>query len=441
MNELDFFGFKNRKLTMVEKDIINENWLVHVVHKKVFNIPIVVKIVSFSFFLFMLGRGLGADTYFSIYIKSIVDNLFLVSVIWAGLAFIKMLFSLPIGKLDDHTNLKSMIFFWKFLYMIAWIFYFLAWMLNSVYLLVAAVVFNGLAMPAVLNTYQTYIRLYVQNGNRRKWFWLYFSSANLALVIWALVASLFIEKIQLPYVYLFIVLFAAISLFTDNVLPKLNRQKISEIVWKESFLHQFFREVFSFSNFKEIFFSMRELPIKVYKSLSFEFIFNVIGYIWYIFIPIISIKENLWLAQIAILFAVMRLPYLINLFSLDFLDNYDKKKIIFFVLMFMSFMYLILWSCANVFVDILIVCFFIALWLAVIRPIISGLISEHVIKKETWTITWVAEFIGRLWEVLWALWFGVLSSCIWLGKSFVIVGVCLLIFSSIWLLKRIFSRN
>lgn len=425
---------------MIEKDTINQNWLVHAVDKKIFNIPIVVKIVSFSFFTFMLGRGLGADTYFSIYIKYIVNNLFLVSVIWAGLSFIKMLFSLPIGKLDDHTNLKSMIFFGKFLYMLAWFSYFMAWMLNSVYFLIAAVIFNGLAMPAVLNTYQTYIRLYVKDENRRKWFWLYFSSANLALVIWSLVVSLFIEKIQLPYVYLFISLFAVISLFTDNILPRLSRQNISEIVWKESFLHQFFREVFSFSNFKEIYFSMRKISIKEYKSLFLEFVFNILGYVWYIFIPIIAVKEHLGLAQIAILFAVMRLPYLINLFSLDFLDKCDKKKIILFVFIFLAFMYLTLGCCADNFMSILAICFFVALWLAVIRPIIAELVSEHVKKWNTGTITWVSEFVWRLGEVLWALWFGILSSFIWLEKSFVIIGLWLLLFSTIWLIKRIFSK-
>lgn len=425
---------------MIKKDTINQNWLVHAVDKKIFNIPIVVKIVSFSFFTFMLGRWLGADTYFSIYIKYIVDNLLLVSVIWAGLSFIKMLFSLPIGKLDDHTNLKSMIFFWKFLYMLAWFSYFIAWMLNSVYFLVAWVILNGLAMPAVLNTYQTYIRLYVKDENRRRWFWLYFSSANLALVLWALIVSLFIEKVQLPYVYLFISVFAVISIFTDNILPRLNRQKISEIIWKESFLHQFFREVFSFSNFKEICFSMRKISIKVYKSLSLEFIFNVLGYVWYIFIPIVAVKENLWLSQIAILFAVMRLPYLINLFSLDFLDKCDKKKIILLVFIFLAFMYLTLGCCASNFISILIVCFFVALWLAVIRPIISELISEHVKKWDTWTITWVSEFIWRLGEVSWALWFGILSSFIWLEKSFIVIGLLLLVFSLAWLIKRIFSK-
>lgn len=423
---------------MIKKDTINQNWLVHAVDKKIFNIPIVVKIVSFSFFTFMLGRGLGADTFYSIYIKYIADHLFLVSIISAWAAFLKMFFSLPIGKLNDHINLKSMIFFWKFLYIIAWLFYFLAWMFSSIYFLVIAVIFNGIAMPAVLNTYQTYIRLYVKNENRRRGFWLYFSSANLALVLWALIVSLFIEKIQLPYVYLFISVFAMISLFTDNVLPRLNRQKISEIIWKESFLHQFFRGVFSLSNLKKIIISFQWFSFGIYKALSFEFIFNVLAYIWFIFIPIVAIKENLWLSQIAILFAVMRLPYLINLFSLKFLNAYNKKNIILFVFVFLAFMYLTLGCCATNFVSILIVCFLIALWLAVIRPIISEIISEKIKKSNTWIITWVSEFVWRLWEVLGALWFGILSNFIWLEKSFIIIGLWLLSFSIVWLVKRIF---
>lgn len=57
------------------------NGIIKVIQKDFFSIPISVRIVSFSLFLFILGRGLGADVFFSIYIDDIVDNILLVSLI------------------------------------------------------------------------------------------------------------------------------------------------------------------------------------------------------------------------------------------------------------------------------------------------------------------------------------------------------------------------
>jgi hypothetical protein len=61
----------------------------------------------------LLGWGLGADTFFSLYIKSIVDNVFWVSIIGAILSLGKMIFSIPIGEVDDHANIKSVLFLSK----------------------------------------------------------------------------------------------------------------------------------------------------------------------------------------------------------------------------------------------------------------------------------------------------------------------------------------
>jgi hypothetical protein len=57
------------------------NGIIKVIQKDFFSVPVSIRIVSFSLFLFILGWGLGADTFFSIYIESIVDNVFWISII------------------------------------------------------------------------------------------------------------------------------------------------------------------------------------------------------------------------------------------------------------------------------------------------------------------------------------------------------------------------
>ncbi|MEI6774083.1 MAG: hypothetical protein WCL18_04725 [bacterium] len=87
---------------------------------------------------------------------------------------------------------------------------------------------------------------------------------------------------------------------------------------------------------------MKNYSTRLYYALGFEFMFNVLNYIGFIFIPIISIKNNLTLSQIALVFAVMRLPYLIDFFTGNIADHTSKRKFLFFVLLFISFLYMLL---------------------------------------------------------------------------------------------------
>jgi sugar phosphate permease len=68
----------------------------------------------------------------------------------------------------------------------------------------------------------------------------------------------------------------------------------------------------------------------------------VLNYIGLIFIPIVAIQNNLSLSQIAIIFVIMRLPYVIDFFSGEFADKYSKKRFILITLFFLSFLFALL---------------------------------------------------------------------------------------------------
>jgi hypothetical protein len=52
----------------------------------------------------------------------------------------------------------------------------------------------------------------------------------------------------------------------------------------------------------------------MYVALCAEALMNFMNYVGFLFIPIVALENNLTLSQIAILFAVMRVPYMINVF-------------------------------------------------------------------------------------------------------------------------------
>jgi len=80
----------------------------------------------------------------------------------------------------------------------------------------------------------------------------------------------------------------------------------------------------------------------MYYALGFEFLFNILNYVGFIFIPIVSIANNLSLSQVAIVFVVMRVPYLIDFFTGNIADNTSKRKFLFIVLLFLSLLYILL---------------------------------------------------------------------------------------------------
>jgi hypothetical protein len=120
-------------------------------------------------------------------------------------------------------------------------------------------------------------------------------------------------------------LFAIGSFISDTKLPNLTRKQIKEFLGKESFLHQFAREIFSLRAIKKGF-----------------LILDILNYTGFIFIPIVAAKNNLNLSQIAIIFAIMRLPYVINFFTGELVDRYNKNKFIIIVFLFLSFLFALL---------------------------------------------------------------------------------------------------
>lgn len=423
-----------------KKDIANlfqEKGLFSVIKKDFFSVPLSIRMVSLSVFLFIFGRGLWGDTFFSIYLKSIVDNVFWVAVIGAILPFIKMFVSISVGELDDHSDIRSVIFVSKAFYVLTSIAFFFAGTAHSVFLLVVAVVLNAIGSGALITSYQSMVRKYTTREKRTIAFGLYFSSANFAYVVGWLIAAVLVKYVDLPHLYLFVWLFAFISFLTDRKLPQLSKKKIKEFLGKESFLHQFFREAFSFVALRKAIVSLKTPEDKrIYQALGFEFLYNVLNYVGFLFVPIIAIQHNLSFSQIAIVFALMRFPYVLWFFSWEFADRYNKKKMMFIILLFMAILYMLLWL-TNGFISIMVISFGVSLGLAMIRPIISSLISDYSDPRASGKITGIGEFIGKFGEVFWSLGFWVLSVMLGMNNSFVFVGIALFLVAWFGIVKKL----
>lgn len=394
-----------------------------------------VKIIATSLFLFVLWRWLGGDTFFSVYVKTIVNSTFLIALVGAILSFAKLLFVIPIGEFDDHTDIKSVVFLSKRIYAIMALFYFLAGIFTSLPLLLIALLLNGLATATLFTTYQTYVRKHTRKEKRGRAFWLFFASMNLAYIIWAVIAATFIPYVPIAYVRLFIIVFAFVSLLIDKRIPEISKKKRKEYFGKHSFLWMYIHEVFNFKPIKRTINLLKWYDGRMYGALSFEALFAVLSYIWFIFVPIVALENNLTLSQIALVFAVMRVPYLLWVFNGALADKVNKKILISVVLVFLSFLYILL-GFNESYINIMIITFTISFALSMIRPAVSALVSDYIHKKDEGKITGVQEFVGKVGEIWWSLLFGLLWFFLWgVQGAFIAIGIALLIIVSIVMSK------
>ena len=132
--------------------------------------PIKIRFVSFSIFLFMIGRGLGTDTYFSLYVEQVIGNARGITAIGTILALTKLIFVIPIGNLNDHVNVKYLLLLGKILYVFCALLYFFAGILLSRELLLLATLLNGVASATTFTTYRSYYGKNAKKGNQNQVF-------------------------------------------------------------------------------------------------------------------------------------------------------------------------------------------------------------------------------------------------------------------------------
>lgn len=367
------------------------------------------------------------------------------------LAVVKLLFVLPVWKMNDCVNVKYILLMWKILYVCSWTLFFLSWILHSRILLVFAAIFNGIANATTFTTYRSYYSKQSTKTDNAKVSWVYFSAMYVTEVVWSLIAAFLVNYLDLPYMYLFVVIFALLSLLQDqnvkNIISKhynQTRKKFYKRVEKESkyvdnieereesdlaffgkywFVRSFFKECISWDSWKQVWEVLHKYDSKMYIALWSRWLTNFLNRTSFLFIPIVAVENNLSLSQIAIIFAAMKLPYIINVFMWKFWDRYSKKLMISVVLVLISFLYVALWF-REWFYTILILTFFISLWIAILNPLTCALVISYTQPKDKWSMSWVQEFVWRLWDIAWSLWFWVLTAIIWLQKWFIITGLC-----------------
>ena len=434
-------------------------------NKLSFLIPVNILGISFSLFLFMIWWWLGGDTFFSVYVKSILWAWLGVTLIGTLIAVVKLFAVVPVGVMNNQWNTWYLLLLGKLTYAVSWCLYFLAWINQSLWWLVLAVIANGIASSMMFASYRTLYWKTWQEKNRSKVFWVYFSSINMAYVIWALLSALLVYYIDLPYMYLFIVIFSMLSVMQDAKLNKLIKRKttqtwkklekfedniefeidedlhnVKKVMGKKWVLPTFLREIVSPKPWKKMFVILKSYGWPMYVALWSVALMSFMNYVGFLFIPIVAIDNNLTLSQIAILFAVMRLPYIINVFIWGVGDKFSKKILI-TILVFISAIIYILLGCYNSFLAIILLSFLNSLMVALLSPITSALVTWYARKKDTGMMWWLQEFVSRIGEIIWSLWFWTFAVLVGMNNAFILLWIAFIILSWYLFTKKMINRK
>jgi MFS family permease len=414
----------------------------------------------------MIGRGLGTDTYFSLYVQSIIGNARGITVIGTVLALAKLVLVIPVGNLNDHAQVKYLLLLGKMLYVCCALCYFFAGLWLSRELLLAATLLNGFASATTFTTYRSYYGKNARKNNQNQIFGAYFSSSNVAQILGALLSAGLVYYLELPFMYFFVVIFALISLLQDQKIKEVlakhyhrTRKKLSKIrkyeialayeekkagqqpfFGKTGFLYTFLQECFSFGPRKRMFVLLKSSHSKMYIALGSMFLVNVLNYIGFLFIPIVAISNHLSLSQIALVFAVMKAPYLVNIFAGKLGDKYNKKLLIALILVFMSFFYVLL-GFHDDFAIILVLTFAISLGIALLNPLTSALVSSYTQQKDKGVMAGTQDFVSKLGEVIGSLGFGGLVAGVGIRMGFICVGIAIFVLGIYLLVKKLWKSH
>ena len=180
----------------------------------------------------------------------------------------------------------------------------------------------------MFTTYETHVRSSSKETETAHNFGWYLSFYHGAHVVGALVCALFITKINdlsgLKMIFLFITLLSIVSLIADRKTSAIHdkKQGYRETIKHISFSTKLFR------NTRKTF---RESSATSKFFLILEFLYNILNYVSFLFIPLLATQRNMGLAEIAILYAIMRMPYMLSIVLARFWERYPQKTAILIV--------------------------------------------------------------------------------------------------------------
>ncbi len=334
------------------------------VFKDVADIPAGVKLISVLMALRTFGWGF-ADPFFSIFIQQFSGSYTAVGFFLSLMGFVALLTLVPLLRLADHVKDTQIFLDGQALYLLVAAGYTAAGFTHSVPVLVGTLMIHGIAQPMLLVGAEAYISKH-SNGGSATAFGLYIAMDCLGWVLGMLVAAFTVQWYGLNYMFLFVLPSVFASLFLVSHIHDGGLK---------SYLAGLFKYFRHRSDFEALAADMRNLSPRALFLLAVSFFDGVVQMFSYVFIPLLAVSLRLGLKEIALLMAVMYLPFLFSFFFSEVADRFSRSVMIACGLLLTSAAFFLLRLMTDP-AALVVLAALLSLSMAIVRPSTSGALAR-----------------------------------------------------------------
>jgi MFS family permease len=383
-------------------------------------------------FFYMLGWGI-IDPFLSIFIHNIVKNYSMAGLLYGLFFLIGAGLSVPVGDLADKANKIRYVLISLLSYPLLGVLYFATAFLGglSVALLFVARALHGLAALFWVMV-EGFIRRNSPKGETSATFGLYITFYKLAYVVAPIFSVPLIVMFGLGaetihWLFLLLIPFpivAALIISRVREGGKPLSMGIAEVIVKDRVVR------------KEIG-DLRQMGFVGSFIILLGFFVKAVEATIFFLIPLYAFAFNLSLVHIALLFAVINLPYLFSFFFAEIADSWGKANVVFVGFIAAAAALFAIAMTGAVSSVFYFACLALGSIVALIQPAVNGLVTDITPRIEDGEMTGIYTTVVKTGGFASTIALGVLSDFFGLGFPFVLLAALLLAMAAVTLsIKR-----
>ncbi len=375
------------------------------------SIPLGIKLIVLVIFLRSLGWAF-VDPFYSMYFQQFHNNYSAVGIFTAILALSGLLTIIPLMRLADKMKEAVLIRDGEALFLLVIFLYVLSGFFKSIPLLVFTLVLNGISHTLLTIGTEAYIRKHNCDGKAGP-FGYYMAFDYFGWVLGMVIAAFTVQYYSLNSMFLFVLPSILLGFI---ILPHIHERGIKSLFRG---IKKYFHKT---KDIVDIYNDWKSLDSKMIFFLILSFFDGALKMFALIFIPLFALSINLDLRSIALLMAIMYMPYILSYFFSEISDRVKKMNVITTGLFIGALSSILLYFILDkVWVVVFITA--ISFSLAIIRPAYNGAITRLTPHSMLGEITSLNNFVERLGRIVGPITTGVIADIYGIKATFLFIAL------------------
>ncbi len=375
-------------------------------------LPTGVKLIAFVLFIRTFGWGF-VDPFFSIFVNGFTKNYAGVGGLISIMNLASLLAMIPLMRLADKMKDTVIMRDAEVIYIFAIVFYLLAAFTQSLPFLVVAFILNGIALPFMVVGAETYIRKYSNPESQTKSFAFYTALNYLGWILGMLIGAFTVQYYGLKWMFIFVLPSAIAGLL---VLKHMKERGLRSMLGG---LKKYFHNGHDFG---VIYDDVKSLNRRTFFFLILSFFDGIIVMFSFVFIPLFALSIDLNLREVALLMAVMYLPFIFSFLISEVTDRLKRMDVIAMGLFIGGFSFILLsFLVGQLWVAVLATMTSVSL--AIIRPVYNGMITRLTPHRMLGEITSLNNIALRLGYVVGPVISGLIADQYSIQVAFFVIAI------------------